>query len=333
MVLPSYPLAPGSTGDSANAASATAAATSQIAESAFSLEPMPNDSSLAGTERLAASIVERVLGPALSMTAEPATSLPQVVHLPSLTIGPPPMSWLEGLGSTALSAVTSALQQSSSCASGLFSTAPCPMDTSEPAATTTTSGSAGGPATTPGGAPFEDFEDTREAVAAVDDVTSETTHGAAEDGDTGVPVPAQPPQQRAGESAGPSASNDYSSILGDVEIPEGVDPSFLAALPENIRQEVIAEQLRLQRLRTRAQQQQQAAAAASADGAATFTEVNPEFLAALPPSIQEEATTRSPLPFQVLAQQRAEQQRLAAQNCNPDVPVDPASFIQTLPPG
>ena len=26
-------------------------------------------------------------------------------------------------------------------------------------------------------------------------------------------------------------------------LPEGVDPSFLAALPENIRQEVIAEQL------------------------------------------------------------------------------------------
>ncbi|KAH6922925.1 hypothetical protein HPB50_020264 [Hyalomma asiaticum] len=110
----------------------------------------------------------------------------------------------------------------------------------------------------------------------------------------------------------------------DVEIPEGVDPSFLAALPENIRQEVIAEQLRLQRLRTHAQQQQQQqAAASSADGTATFTEVNPEFLAALPPSIQEE----------VLAQQRAEQQRLAAQNCNPDAPVDPASFIQTLPPG
>lgn len=48
--------------------------------------------------------------------------------------------------------------------------------------------------------------------------------------------------------AGPSGSNsnrpDYSAILGDIEIPEGVDPSFLAALPEEMRQEVIAEQLR-----------------------------------------------------------------------------------------
>lgn len=48
--------------------------------------------------------------------------------------------------------------------------------------------------------------------------------------------------------AGPSGSSsnrpDYSAILGDIEIPEGVDPSFLAALPEDMRQEVIAEQLR-----------------------------------------------------------------------------------------
>ncbi|GFQ86462.1 e3 ubiquitin-protein ligase HUWE1 [Trichonephila clavata] len=114
--------------------------------------------------------------------------------------------------------------------------------------------------------------------------------------------------------------SDFSNVLGaGIEIPEGVDPSFLAALPDNIRQEVIAEQLRLQRLRSRTY-------TVSNDGnsdGTSFTEVNPEFLAALPPNIQEE----------VLAQQRAEQQRLAAQNSNPDVPVDPTSFIQTLPQG
>lgn len=295
-------------------------------------EPGASESSLAGTERLAASIVERVLGPALSMTSEPAASMPP---------GAPPMSWLEGLGSTALSAVANALQQSSSCAGGLFAAAgqACPMDTSEPTTTTTT--------TTSGAAMPSEFEDafiadgqnlsidegdrdtaspdTREVAAIVEDVGSEESQQPAEEVEAGVPVPAQPPPaQRAADTAGPSVSNEYASILGDVEIPEGVDPSFLAALPENIRQEVIAEQLRLQRLRTHAQQQQQQqAAASSADGSATFTEVNPEFLAALPPSIQEE----------VLAQQRAEQQRLAAQNCNPDAPVDPASFIQTLPPG
>ena len=61
-------------------------------------------------------------------------------------------------------------------------------------------------------------------------------------------------------------------VTGD--LPEGVDPSFLAALPENIRQEVIAEQLRLQRIQARAQQQQ----SSNTQGA---MEVNPEFLAEL----------------------------------------------------
>lgn len=96
----------------------------------------------------------------------------------------------------------------------------------------------------------------------------------------------------------------------------------MAALPENIRQEVIAEQLRLQRL----QQQRNATGNAlqpssSSANTTAFTEVNPEFLAALPPNIQEE----------VLAQQRAEQQRLQ-QTTNPETPVDPTTFIQTLPP-
>ena len=68
----------------------------------------------------------------------------------------------------------------------------------------------------------------------------------------------------------------------EASVPDGVDPSFLAALPDSIRQEVIAEQLRLQRIRQRAQQQQQQAQSLG------ITEVNPEFLAALPPSIQEE---------------------------------------------
>ncbi|GAB6020026.1 hypothetical protein CHUAL_002775 [Chamberlinius hualienensis] len=111
-------------------------------------------------------------------------------------------------------------------------------------------------------------------------------------------------------------NTDEIRTIGEQEIPEGVDPSFLEALPANIRQEVISEQLRLQRIRQRAQAQ------ASEAQAAGFTEVNPEFLAALPPHIQEE----------VLAQQRQEQQRIASQNTSPDVPVDPSTFIQTLPP-
>lgn len=48
------------------------------------------------------------------------------------------------------------------------------------------------------------------------------------------------------------------------------------------------------------------------------SEVSAEFLAALPPSIQEE----------VLAQQRLEQQRQQAALANPD---DPTSFLLSLP--
>lgn len=113
----------------------------------------------------------------------------------------------------------------------------------------------------------------------------------------------------------------------DQEIPDGVDPSFLAALPDNIRQEVIAEQFRLQRLNNPPPSGgASGSSAAGPSGAAqqeSFSEVSAEFLAALPPNIQEE----------VLAQQRAEQQRLAAANTAPDAPVDPNSFFSSLPAG
>ncbi|XP_034939530.1 E3 ubiquitin-protein ligase HUWE1 isoform X2 [Chelonus insularis] len=110
---------------------------------------------------------------------------------------------------------------------------------------------------------------------------------------------ATPPQQSAPE----------------LQVPDGVDPSFLAALPDEMRDEVIAEQLRLQRIRQRAQ-------ATVVEEVTGPVEVNPEFLAALPPAIQEE----------VLAQQRLEQQRHAAASANPSDPVDAAAFFQNLQP-
>lgn len=64
-----------------------------------------------------------------------------------------------------------------------------------------------------------------------------------------------------------------------------MDPSFLAALPENIRQEVVAEQLRLQRIQQSARDQ-----AATAQNIGS-SEVSAEFLAALPPGIQEEVSS------------------------------------------
>lgn len=86
-----------------------------------------------------------------------------------------------------------------------------------------------------------------------------------------------------------------------------------------MRAEVIAEHLRIQRMQERTRLQQQVAVQNEQQAVA---EVNPEFLAALPPSIQEE----------VLAQQRLEQQRLAAAAANPNDPVDAAAFFQNLQP-
>lgn len=91
-----------------------------------------------------------------------------------------------------------------------------------------------------------------------------------------------------------------------------MDPSFLEALPESIRREVIAEQLRLARVQNHVRESTAAAAAltppaASTTQAAASTsnttttatagasqansnvgDVSAEFLAALPPAIQEE---------------------------------------------
>lgn len=51
-------------------------------------------------------------------------------------------------------------------------------------------------------------------------------------------------------------------------------------------------------------------------------DVSPEFLAALPPNIQEE----------LLAHQRLEQQRRIAISSNPNDPVDTAAFFRNLQP-
>ncbi|XP_012277229.1 E3 ubiquitin-protein ligase HUWE1 isoform X2 [Orussus abietinus] len=125
----------------------------------------------------------------------------------------------------------------------------------------------------------------------------------------------QPEPQQQQQPPQPPPLPEQPQQSQEQQLPDGVDPSFLAALPEEMRDEVIAEQLRLQRIRQRAQ-------ATVVEEPTGPVEVNPEFLAALPPSIQEE----------VLAQQRLEQQRHAAASANPEDPVDAAAFFQNLQP-
>ncbi|CAI9575522.1 unnamed protein product [Staurois parvus] len=119
----------------------------------------------------------------------------------------------------------------------------------------------------------------------------------------------------------PSTSSEEEDPLAGINLPEGVDPSFLAALPEDIRREVLQNQLGI-RPPARAPPTAVPVIPPPVVGSAGVTEVSPEFLAALPPAIQEE----------VLAQQRAEQQRRElAQSTTSDTPMDPVTFIQTLP--
>nr|XP_039271692.1 E3 ubiquitin-protein ligase HUWE1-like isoform X2 [Styela clava] len=115
-------------------------------------------------------------------------------------------------------------------------------------------------------------------------------------------------QQAAAAGAEAQASSANNAAQSSSEF-EGVDPSFLAALPDDIRQEVIREQLSRQSTGRTSTSENQASG------------VSPEFLAALPPSIQQE----------VLAQERAEQARAAQQQSTANDPVDPTVFIQTLP--
>lgn len=147
-------------------------------------------------------------------------------------------------------------------------------------------------------------------------------------GEQGAAVESVTPEEASNTIEGAAANANVNETgegtsstaqIDGTQIPDGIDPSFLAALPEEMRAEVIAEHLRIQRMQERTRLQQQVAVQNEQQAVA---EVNPEFLAALPPSIQEE----------VLAQQRLEQQRLAAAAANPNDPVDAAAFFQNLQP-
>ncbi|KAK4872231.1 hypothetical protein RN001_016355 [Aquatica leii] len=130
------------------------------------------------------------------------------------------------------------------------------------------------------------------------------------------------------------ASASHSSASSDVvmqertrtyentdEIPDGVDPSFLEALPPEMRREVL-EQYRMLNSQNNRPSASTAPTAEEPAATTTSSEVSPEFLAALPPALQEE----------VLTQQRLEQQRQAAAHANPEDPVDAGAFFETLQP-
>lgn len=80
-------------------------------------------------------------------------------------------------------------------------------------------------------------------------------------------------------------------LIIDIEIPEGVDAAFLAALPVEIREEVLRDYSRQQRAQRLARSTGigDDSGAQSAGGSGNDLQpLDPEFLSALPPDLQDE---------------------------------------------
>ncbi|KAK2997133.1 hypothetical protein RJ639_026658, partial [Escallonia herrerae] len=125
-----------------------------------------------------------------------------------------------------------------------------------------------------------------------------------EENQTGQPLPFENIENNL--VARDASQTDQTGLSNEAPNSNGIDPTFLEALPEDLRAEVLASQQTLP-------------AQAPTYAPPTAEDIDPEFLAALPPDIQAE----------VLAQQRA--QRVAQQAEGQPVDMDNASIIATFP--
>lgn len=134
----------------------------------------------------------------------------------------------------------------------------------------------------------------------------------------GAPSTEEVPAAEAAPGPSQPAPSERVTVMihgGEVDITDmGIDPTFLEALPDDIREEVINQHVRDQR-------------AARVERPAD-SQISPEFLDALPPEIRAE----------LIQQERMEQSRNAAAPAPPPGPtgvpadIDPASFIASLDP-
>ncbi|KAH8907116.1 E3 ubiquitin protein ligase TOM1-like protein [Coniochaeta sp. PMI_546] len=130
--------------------------------------------------------------------------------------------------------------------------------------------------------------------------------------------------EESGEGAGDSAPRVTTTIRGEtVDVTElGIDPDYLAALPEEFREEVIAQTVSSRRLQ----------AQEAVETAGENTEVFQEFLEALPEDLRQEIIQQERQERR--RRERDEQRRQAAASGN-DVgaqDMDPASILLTFPP-
>ncbi|KAK9156355.1 hypothetical protein Sjap_003835 [Stephania japonica] len=123
-----------------------------------------------------------------------------------------------------------------------------------------------------------------------------------------IPVSSDVGNEQASQNAVIAQDANQTNNSTEASSANVIDPTFLDALPEDLRAEVLA-----------SQQTQSVPAAAYAPPSAE--DIDPEFLAALPPDIQAE----------VLAQQRAQRIAQSQQAEGQPVDMDNASIIATFP--
>ncbi|KAH0671499.1 hypothetical protein KY290_026845 [Solanum tuberosum] len=145
-------------------------------------------------------------------------------------------------------------------------------------------------------------------VSVVQEDTDIHMHGTETERGSDPPLPILPEDPSVTQNlqeVQDASQTDETSLNNEASTANAIDPTFLEALPEELRAEVLASQ--------------QAQAQPPAYTAPTAEDIDPEFLAALPPDIQAE----------VLAQQRA--QRVVQQAEGQPVEMDNASIIATFP--
>nr|XP_010929754.2 LOW QUALITY PROTEIN: E3 ubiquitin-protein ligase UPL2-like [Elaeis guineensis] len=125
--------------------------------------------------------------------------------------------------------------------------------------------------------------------------------------DTSLESVSEVPQHPSSQEAGQSVPQEEQQPNRNVDT-DAIDPTFLEALPEDLRAEVLSSR-------------QNQVAQPSSERSQTDGEIDPEFLAALPPDIREE----------VLAQQRAQRLQQSQELEGQPVEMDAVSIIATFP--
>ena len=160
-------------------------------------------------------------------------------------------------------------------------------------------------------------EPEAQEAAEQEDVEPQPMEGVEEAGD----------HEEGGEGPAESAPRVTTTIRGEtVDVTElGIDPDYLAALPEEFREEVIAQTVSSRRLQAQE-------AAVEAAGTGENTEVFQEFLEALPEELREEIIQQE---RHERRRREREEQRRQAQAPGNDAgaqDMDPASILLTFPP-